>query len=68
MIKMKTIKLIEIIAQVIGMWSVFFVGWKLITIPALEPNLWIRYGEIGICILAIGFLVNKLIGEISEYA
>lgn len=59
-------KTIEIIAEVMALWSVFFVGVNLIFRPELEPVLWIKVSEVIACVITLIIFGNKILQEILE--
>ena len=60
-------KIIEIIAELVAVWSVFFVGINLIFRPELEPILWIKVGEVIACSITLIIFGNKIRKECLEY-
>ncbi len=65
-LKMK--KEIELIAEGVALWTIYFVDMNLIFRPELEPVFLIKFVEVIACGIAFFILVNKLWKEILEYA
>jgi len=63
---MSIYKKIEIIAEVVALWSVLFVGINLIFRPELEPVLWIKTIEVIVCAIVFVIFGSKILKEILE--
>ncbi len=60
-------KIIELIAQGIALWTIFFVTANLIGRPELEPVFLIKFVEVIACGIVFVILGKKLWREMLEY-